>query len=202
MKLVPWMAFAGLASALLTGCVIGPDTLTERTAPSRARLVNTPLPNVPPPSRPQETTAVVNDMGLVVKPTVEAVKGTYTFELPPTVTQVHKQTGKYEQFILYWGQPKPSDIPFCIITVGPNLKAASTQPNSILKSNNTRNYILNGLPANEWTGYTADRLPFCEIIARHEEKGDFVQAVAIARTPEIRQAALDILASITWEENR
>jgi hypothetical protein len=184
------------------GCVNGPDTLTERTAPSRARLVNTPLPNVPPAQRPQETTTVVNDMGLTVKPTEETVKGTYTFDLQPTVTQVRKQTGKYDQFILYWGQPKPTDIPFCIVTVGPNLKPASEQANGILKSTSTRNYILNGLPASEWTGYTADRLPFCEIIAKHDEKGDFVQAVAIARTPEIRQAALDILASIRWEENR
>jgi len=141
-------------------------------------------------------------MGLVVKPVEETVKGQYTFDLPATVTQVHRQTGKYEQFILYWGQPKPSDIPFCIITVGPNLKPASQQPSSILKSTSNRTYILNGLPAQEWTGYTQEQLPFCEIISKHGDKGDWVQAVAIARTPEIRQAALDILASITWEENR
>lgn len=202
MKLFAWMVMAGLASALLAGCVNGPNTLAQPTAPQRARLTDTPLPNVPPQPRHEQTTAVVNDMGLVIKPVEESTKGTYTFDLPTTVTQVRKQTGNYDQFILYWGQPKANDVPFCIITVGPNLKSASEQPNGALKATNNRTYILNGLAAQEWTGYTADRLPFCEIIAKHSDKGDYVQAVAIAKTTEIRQAALDILASITWEENR
>ncbi len=192
----------GLSCALLAGCFTGPTFLTESTDPPRARLADTPLPNVPEPHRQDNTKVVINDMGLVVKPVEDVIKGTYTFNVPANVTQVRHQTGKFEQYLLYWGQPQPSDVPFATITVGPNLQATHDQPGSNLKVSASRTYILNGLSAKEWTGYTAEGYPFCELIARHDPKGDMLHVVTIVRTQEIRQVALDTLASITWDENR
>jgi len=124
-----------------------------------------------------------------------ATPGTYTFTLPPTVTSVKQTTNGMQQYRLYVGRPAPQATPFIVLTVAPNLEAPmETASGSVTH----RTYHLNGLLTEEWKGYDLQRHPFCELLVSHDDGGDQLHAIAVARTTDERAVALKILATIQW----
>jgi hypothetical protein len=123
--------------------------------------------------------------------------GTYSFTVPDTITSFKKSTATYRQYLLYAGRPTPNQKPFCILTVAANV--ARNCGNS-LKFNvkARRTFVLNGLEAHEWSGYTNAGDPFAEIIVSHLGGGDQLDALAIAPDNRVRAMALKILSSIRW----
>ncbi len=126
-----------------------------------------------------------------------AVTGTYSFTVPYSITSFKKSTATYRQYLLYNGRPTPNQKPFCVLTVA--AKVARNCRNG-LKFNVSakRTFILNGLAAHEWTGYTNSGNPFAELIVSHLGGGDKLDALAIAPNTQIRSMALKILGSIHW----
>ena len=126
-----------------------------------------------------------------------AVTGTYSFTVPYTVTSFKKSTAMYRQYLLYNGRTTANQKPFCVLTVA--AKVARNCRNR-LKFNVSakRSFILNGLVAHEWSGYTNSGNPFAELIVSHLGGGDKLDALAIAPNDQIRAMALKILSSIHW----
>ncbi len=126
-----------------------------------------------------------------------AVTGTYSFTVPYTVTSFKKSTATYRQYLLYNGRPTANQKPFCVLTVA--AKVARNCRNSLKFNVSTkRTFILNGLAAHEWSGYTNSGNPFAELIVSHLGGGDKLDALAIATNDQIRTMALKILSSIHW----
>lgn len=184
---------AALLLATLTACQELSTPLPRAQPVSRADL---PLEPLPMPARRAATP------GLDIAPPApeETVTGTYTFTVPDTVTQVQRQTGNFQQFLLYWGQPQGNDTPFLVITLGQNMQPRATAPDATMQVQNTRTYLLNGLLTREWTGYTANKRPFAEIIAKRPGGTDELHATAIVNTPQQRETAMQILGSINWKQ--
>ncbi len=126
-----------------------------------------------------------------------AVTGTYSFTVPDTITSFKKSTTTYRQYLLYDGRPTANQKPFCILTVGAKL-ARNCDNNLNFNITGKRTFILNGLSAHEWSGYTNAGNPFAEIIVSHLGGGDKLDALAIAPNARVRNIALKILGSIHW----
>jgi len=126
------------------------------------------------------------------------VAGTYTFTIPQTVTLFKRINGTMQQYLLYKGQPTADQTPFMTVTVAPNVQqTTATDPNFQIQGQRT--YTLNGLAAQEWTGYTADKAPFTEIILSNSSGGFKLDALAVATDESTRELALSILQSIQWQ---
>ncbi|MEI8195952.1 MAG: hypothetical protein WCI73_08600, partial [Phycisphaerae bacterium] len=198
MRLFVGISFVGLA-IFSTGCE-GYNALAHQQDIERTTLRLEPL--TPPALEDQVPQgSVPTASGMQIPPPRAQNTGTYSFVTPPTVTRVKRSTESFEQYQLYDGQPAPSDTPFVVIWVGKDPKAESTLPNTNLKADGTRSYLFNGLMAQEWSGYTADKhLPFVELILTRPGGGDKLHVVAIPKDPEIRKMTMEILNSIHWQE--
>ncbi|MCL5945569.1 MAG: hypothetical protein M1472_01795 [Planctomycetes bacterium] len=152
------------------------------------------VPEIPPP--PEESGV---STGSVMPGQLEpsAVTGTYSFTVPYTVTSFKKSTTTYRQYLLYNGRPMPNEKPFCILTVAAKV-ARNCKNNLNFNITGRRTFILNGLEAHEWSGYTNSGNPFAELILSHLGGGDKLDALAIASSPGVRKMALKILSSIHW----
>jgi hypothetical protein len=187
-----------LAAVVVGGC--SQDlSLAERTYAPRAEGALTPL------SAPAQKPAGVREVNITdageIKFT-EPVTGTYLFTIPQNVTNVKTTGPNIAAYQLYLANAKPTDRPLLVIEIGASLASEAEVGGAELKAENSRKYLLNGLAASEWTGKTADGYPFCELIVSHNDKGDKLRALAIARDKDSRQLALDILASIRWEPKK
>jgi hypothetical protein len=186
----------------LIGCA-GSSKFDKEYAPDRAEFGATPIPVPPPPPPPLAHVEIVND-----EPTtnpgiaVEHVTGTWIFTAPPTVTRVEKKTEDMWQVSIYQGVPALTDTPFVVIQISKDPQTLSETDKDTYKVKKQRQYILNGNMAQEWTGNTTDGSGFCELLIRKPaDAGDVCHAMAIAKTQEERQTALDILGSIVWKSS-
>jgi len=126
----------------------------------------------------------------------QQIGGTYEFTAPDTTTRLSQKNGDVAIYTFYMGRPKPTDKPIVTISVGP--KFARTTDAAGYRQVGSRTYLLNGLPAQEYTGYTPTGEAFAELLITRAE-GDALHALAVAKTAEERKVALDILASIKWQ---
>jgi hypothetical protein len=185
--------------ALSLAACEGSATLAKQQKIDRANL---PLDRIDlaPVARPEATTnpsteAATETAGAAPAPVPVEEPGTYTFTIPTTVTTVKQTNDVLQQYRLYLGQPKPTDLPFLVLTVAPNQTAPTKtgEPNPAY-----RTYRLNGLDTQEWKGYDLDHHPYCELLVAHSEHGDQLHAIAVARNAKERTLALEVLASIKW----
>ncbi len=181
------------------GCEM-PSILTEPTQSPRAKFGNAVLATRP-------TTPEVGS-GFLDTPVVELnrIGGTWTFTVPPTVTQVERRTAEYHQFSLYVGRPAPTDTPFLVITVGRNPKSVVWAEPQTYKNPQSREYILNGEAAAESVGLTDSGAAYTELVVTRAGSqagtSDACHALAIAKNDEQRKLALEILQSIVWKPNQ
>ncbi len=186
---------AALALLLLAGCA-GYNPLAHPQNSYRANLTNhvISMRELAPPAQ-QSGISSGSVMPGQLEPAAPA--GTYSFTVPYTVTSFKKSTATYRQYLLYNGRPTPNQKPFCVLTVA--AKVARNCSNSLkFNVHSTRTFILNGLAAREWSGYTTAGNPFAELIVSHLGGGDKLDALAIAPNDQIREMALKILSSIHW----
>jgi hypothetical protein len=196
-----------LATIAMGGCA-NKNFLDTQYAPYRADLSDQPIevthnpPAVAPIDvfNPDPTQTPTAPSPPLVQ---EIITGTWTFTTPSTVTRNERKNAQLSEFSLYNGRPRPSDKPFVVITVAPadsdGGSHAEADPEKFHTSA-TRQYVLNGNLAKEWSGLTTDGAAFCELIVRRPgEAGDVCHAVAIAKNTAERKLALDILGSITWQ---
>jgi|SRR5271170_1968961 len=177
---------------IAAGCV---NPLSQPQPVHRANLGTEPLsPQTQPASQTTGVTTSMPPSGMMPQ-----VVGTYTFTIPPTVTQFKKTVGTTVQYLLYNGQPTADQTPFMTITVAPDVQQTTAgDPNFQIQ--NQRTYTLNGLAAQEWTGYTVDKAPFTEIILTNlSGGGSKLDALAVATDEQTRELALSILQSIQWQ---
>jgi hypothetical protein len=173
-----------LAAVLLAAAAGCQNPVTQPQPVSRADLGTQPL---------QQTTTTPPPPAVAAQ-----VVGSYTFTIPPTVTEFEKTQGPMQQYLLYNGKPTPDQTPFLTITVAPDIdQATAKDPNFHIQ--NQRTYMLNDLAAQEWTGYTADQAPFTELIITNPSGGEKLDALAVAPDEPTRQLALNILESIRWQ---
>jgi hypothetical protein len=193
-----------LATIALCGCA-SKSYLDTQYAPYRADLKDQPVEvtHNPPPAAPVDVVNPDPVAAPVAPPMQEVITGTWTFTTPTTVTRNELKNAELSEFTLYNGRPGPTDKPFVVITVAPadadggSHAEADTEQ---FKTTATREYVLNGNLAKEWSGLTNNGAAFCELIVRKPGgSGDVCHALAIAKTTEERKLALDILGSITWK---
>ncbi|HEY4329596.1 MAG TPA: hypothetical protein VGN88_07660 [Phycisphaerae bacterium] len=189
---------------LLTGLLAGCGTtsfLAQRTDSERAEFGNTPI--VVSAHLDSEPEGRAGGPGSNVNPVPDR-PGTWNFTAPRNVTQVERKGGNLDQFSLYNGRPGPSDTPFVLITISRDRKTAVEAEPATYKISDTREYVMNGLVAKEWTGLTDTGAGFCELLVRRPgtagETGDFCHAIAVVKTEEERGVALSILGSIVWQD--
>jgi hypothetical protein len=194
-----------LATATFSGCA-SKSFLDTQYAPYRADLKDQPVEvtHTPPAATPVD---VVNpdpaQTTAIAPPVQEVITGTWTFTTPTTVTRNERKNNQLSEFSLYNGRPNATDKPFVVITVAPadsdGGSHAQADPDQF-KTSATREYVLNGNLAKEWSGLTNTGAAFCELIVRRPgNDGDICHAIAIAKTTADRKLALDILGSITWQ---
>jgi hypothetical protein len=175
-----------------------PSFLETQTVPDRAAYGAEKIPVVPHVEikNPDPRRA---DGGIIV---TEEVRGTWKFKCPTNVTQFERRTGNFDQFSLYMGQPKPSDVPFVVITVGRD-RTSLAEGSEEYKITGRREYAMNGNIAKEWTGQMANGAGFCELIVRRPgtagETGDVCRVMAVVKSEEQQKAATEVLGSIVWE---
>ncbi|MGC8552001.1 MAG: hypothetical protein ACP5O7_03950 [Phycisphaerae bacterium] len=124
-----------------------------------------------------------------------AAPGRYVFTVPTDVTRVKLTTSNRQQYQLYWGRPKPDDVPFMTLTAARHPTMMSLADIQQLQ---TRRYLFHGLVAHEWTGYTAGMKPFAAILLRplhHQQK---LYVVTIVPNNKVRRVAEKILQSIRY----
>ncbi len=124
-----------------------------------------------------------------------AASGRYVFTVPTDVTRVKLTTPNRQQYQLYWGRPKPDDVPFMTLTAArhPTMKSLAD-----IQQLQTRHYLFHGLVAHEWTGYTAGMKPFAALLLRplhHQQK---LYVVTIVPNNKVRRVAEKILQSIRY----
>ena len=186
---------AALALLLLAGCA-GYNPLAHPQNSYRANLTNHVI-SVREFTAPSRESGISSGSVMPGQLEPAAVTGTYSFTVPYSVTSFKKSTATYRQYLLYNGRPTPNQKPFCILTVA--AKVARNSGNSLkFNVSSKRTFILNGLAAHEWTGYTNAGNPFAELIVSHLGGGDKLDALAIAPNDQIRKMALKILSSIHW----
>ena len=200
--LIHIMTAATLACGL-TACTNN-RFLEQRTIPERAAYGADPIPYSPASAEANTVThRTTTTIDTLLPP---QVTGTWTFTTPPTITRVEKRTDTFDQFTLFNGRPGPEDRPFLVITVGKDRTSIAEANPGTYKISNTREYVLNGNVAQEWTGLTDGGAGFCELIVRRPgtegQTGDVCHATALARNEEEQKLALPILASIVWKESR
>lgn len=186
---------AALGMLLMAGCA-GYNPLAYPQNSYRASLTTHVISvhELPPPAEESGISS-----GSVMPGQLEpaAVTGTYSFTVPYSVTSFKKSTDTYRQYLLYNGRPTPNQKPFCVLTVAADV--ARNCGNSLkFNVDSERTFILNGLAAHEWSGYTNSGNPFAELIVSHLGGGDKLDALAIAPNNQIRKMALKILSSIHW----
>jgi hypothetical protein len=195
-------------SLTFVGCA-SKNYLDNQYTPYRADLSDQPIEvtHTPPPAAPVQdvnTDPNANGGSGAALPQVvqQVITGTWTFTTPATTTRVERRFPTTDQFSIYNGRPNPTDKPFVVITVSPSGSddASTTQADpDQYKTSATREYILNGNLAKEYTGLTNTGAAFCELILhRPGTTGDTCHALAIAKTSADRDLALTLLASITW----
>ncbi len=194
-----------LAAIALGGCA-SKHYLDTQYTPYRADLTDQPIEvsHTPPAAAPVEVVNPDPSGGASATPPVEdVVTGTWTFTTPRTVTRVERKSGDLAEFSLYNGRPSGTQTPMVVITVAPpgsDTESQATSDGEKYKVSGSRDYVLNGNLAKEWTGLTSNGSAFCELIVRRAGgKGDVCHAMAVAKDTEERKAALDILGSITWQ---
>jgi len=191
----------------LTGCE-GLSFLSQRQHIDRPdmplqRLNSTPIspfgtPSGGPNSSAGLTNPVSPDSGGSIFPPVEPQQtGQFQFTIPPTVTNLKRSTDSMQQYRLFAGRPGPTDSPFLVMTVAASAAPNTPEPGS--QPVGHRTYTLNGLMAEEWTGYTPDKLPYSELLITSEHAATQLFARAVARNEEQRKLALDVLGSIHFE---
>jgi hypothetical protein len=193
-----------LAAIALGGCA-NKNYLDTQYAPYRADLKDQPIEAThnPPPVAPVEIVNPDPTQTPVAPPVRQVITGTWTFTTPTTVTRNERRNAQLSEFSLYNGRPSPAATPFVVITVAPadadGGSHAAADPEKF-KTSATREYVLNGNLAREWSGLTSDGSAFCELIVRRPgDAADVCHALAIAKTTAERKLALDILGSITWQ---
>lgn len=186
---------AALGLIFLAGCE-GYNPLAYPQASYRANLTDHVITVREIAAQPQESGI---SSGSVMPGQLEpaAVTGTYSFTVPYTVTSFKKSTETYRQYLLYNGRPTANQTPFCTLTVAAKV-ARNCRDSLHFNVTGKRTFILNGLAAHEWTGYTNSGNPFAELIVSHLGGGDKLDALAIAPDDQIRRMALKILSSIHW----
>ena len=133
--------------------------------------------------------------------TSERIIGTWEFTTPPTIARNKKSTEEFDQYSLYASSTDPAATPLLVITTGNDLKSLVEAAPDDYVVKQSRTYLLNGLPAKEYNGFTKDGRRFCEILLTHGH-GDDLHAMAIAKTGEQAKTALTIMGSITWKPNK
>ncbi len=127
--------------------------------------------------------------------------GTFTFVVPPEVTQFEKQTRLTHEYLLYMGRPAPDQKPFVTLVVAHGVVPIS-HDNPAMRVKASRVFLLNGLPAREWTGHTTTGAGFAEIVVKSPDQGGELDALAISSTPTTRKLALAVLKSIRWQSSK
>ncbi len=126
--------------------------------------------------------------------------GTYGFVVPPDISSFKKTGDLMQEYLLYYGRPKPNQKPFLTMVLSRHVKAACVgNPLFVIKSE--RRFVLNGLLAHEYAGYTAAGRPFAELILHHPRAADKLDALAIVPNETQRNVALKILKTIHWKAN-
>jgi hypothetical protein len=187
-----------LGCGLLLAACQGEAFLERQTVPERPEYGTDVIPVVPHVDikNPDPRRA---DGGIVV---TEEVRGTWTFNCPPNVTQIERRTGNFDQYSLYMGRPMPNDVPFVVITVGRDRKSIAEGAEEYQISGR-REYVMNGNIAQEWTGQMSNGAGFCELIVRRPgtagETGDVCRVMAVVKNEEQQKAATEVLGSIVWK---
>ncbi len=199
MSILRWIALPIVLMTLmvLAGCA-QPDILVGPQPVHRAVFLDKILP-VPPHSAGSYL------LGYSPPPEVSPVPrsnaGTFTFVVPPGVTQFEKQTQSTHEYLLYLGQPTPNQQPFVTLIVAHGVVPVSKN-NVAMRVKSSRLFLLNGLPAQEWTGHTTTGAGFAEIVVRSPDNGGELDAFAISSTPTTRKLALAVLKSIHWQASK
>jgi hypothetical protein len=126
--------------------------------------------------------------------------GTYTFTVPKSISSFKKSGETLQEFLLYYGVPTANQKPFVTMVVARHLQTACVK-NPMFRVQSHRKFILNGLFATEYTGYTTAGQPFAELLLSHGKDGDKLEALAIVPNNKQRKIALKILQSIHWKPN-
>ncbi|NNM84893.1 MAG: hypothetical protein HKL96_03930 [Phycisphaerales bacterium] len=124
-----------------------------------------------------------------------AAPGRYVFTVPTDVTRVKLTTPHRQQYQLYWGRPKPDDVPFMTLTVArhPTMMRLTN-----IQQLQTRRYLFHGLVAHEWTGYTAGMKPFAAILLKPLHHQQRLYVVTIVPNNKVRRVANTILQTIRY----
>jgi len=198
-----WMLMLAVVSAgAITGCA-GDSFLEQRTKSDRAEYGSELIPVPPPHVEPVNANPIGPGGVLIID---DKVMGTWKFTTPPTVTRVERKTADYDQFSLYNGRPAPTDTPFLVITTTRNRESIAAGDPATYKVAGQREYVMNGVIAQEWTGLTNTGQGFCEMVVRKPgaegSTGDVCHAMAVVKNEDEQKLALGILGSIVWQPNR
>ncbi len=186
-----------MTTMVLAGCG-QPDVLVGPQPVHRAVFLDKILP-VPPHSASPYLLGY--SAPPAESPAPRAGAGTFTFTVPPGVTQFEKQTQRMHEYLLYLGRPTPDQQPFVTLVVAHGVVPMSHN-NPALRVKTSRIFLLNGLPAHEWTGHTTTGAGFAEIVVKSPDKGGDLDAIAMSFNPKTRQMALAVLKSIQWRAAR
>ncbi len=156
---------------------------------------------LPVPSHTSNSYLIGYSSPAAVSPAPRPRAGTFTFVVPPGVTQFEKQTRLTHEYLLYMGRPAPDQKPFVTLIVAHGVVPVSKN-NAAMRVKSSRLFLLNGLPAQEWTGHTTTGAGFAEIVVRSPDQGGELDAMAISSTPTTRKLALAVLKSIHWQASK
>ncbi len=199
MSALRWIALSVVVMMMmvLTGCA-EPDVLVGPQPVHRAVFLDKILPVPPHTTSPY---LIGYSPPPAASPAPRSSAGTFTFTVPPGVTQFEKQTQLTHEYLLYIGRPTPDQRPFVTLVVAHGVVPIS-HDNPAMRVKTSRIFLLNGLPAHEWTGHTATGAGFAEIVVKSPDRGGELDAIAVSSNPTTRKLALAVLKSIHWQTSR
>lgn len=194
-----WIALLAVSITMmaLAGCG-QPDVLVGPQPVHRAVFLDKILPVSPHASNPY---IIGYSSPSAVSPAPSRRAGTFTFTVPPGVTQFEKQTQQTHEYLLYLGRPTPNQKPFVTLLLAHGIVPISHN-NAAMHVETSRSFLLNGLPAKEWTGHINTGAGFAEIVVKSPDQGGELDAMAISSNRRTHKLALGVLKSIRWQESQ